>query len=81
MPWPRKTPLDPERVAWAKRCGALLRRVRLEAGVSQAWVAWKLGVPPPRVSEIENGKTVPKLWNLSRYGGLFGVPVEEFRHV
>lgn len=73
--------MDPEKVAWAKRAGALLRRVRLQAGVSQYWVAWKLGVPQPRVSEIENGVRVPKLWNLTRFGGLFGISADEFRNV
>lgn len=73
--------MDPEKVAWAKRAGVLLRHARLRAGVSQMWVAWKLGVARERVSEIENGKTVPKLWNLSRFGGLFGIPVDEFRNV
>ena len=57
---------------------ALLRQVRLEAGMHQAEVASKLGKPQSFVSNYESGERRLDLLELQMVCEVLGVPVVEF---
>lgn len=44
-----------ERASYALEAAALVRAMRLRAGLSQTEIAARLGVTPPRISAIEKG--------------------------
>ncbi|MBB4930010.1 transcriptional regulator with XRE-family HTH domain [Lipingzhangella halophila] len=54
--------------------GTMLRDLREEAGLTGAQVARELGVHPPRVSNIEKGKSIPSKIELAKLAELFSVP-------
>lgn len=54
--------------------GHMLRDLREEAGLTGAKVAKELGVHPPRVSNIEKGRSVPSKLELAKLAEIFTAP-------
>jgi len=59
----------------AELVGALIA-ARLEAGLSQAEVARRMGVPQPAVVRLEGGTHSPTLSTLARYAKAIGVSLK-----
>jgi HTH-type transcriptional regulator/antitoxin HipB len=56
--------------------GELLRAAREKAGITQAELSERTGLPVSRISEMENGKEDnPKLKKLQDYAKALGVPL------
>ena len=53
--------------------GARLRAARTAAGMSQAHLAAKSGIPKPRISQYENEHLSPSLTTLSRLARALGI--------
>lgn len=60
--------LDPARI------GAELRRLRRQAGLSQAELAARAGVRRATISELETGERLPMVETLERIAAVLGVP-------
>jgi transcriptional regulator with XRE-family HTH domain len=56
--------------------GNMLRDLREEAGLTGAQVARELGVHPPRVSNIEKGRSIPSKLELARLAEIFSAPAD-----
>lgn len=56
--------------------GNMLRELREEAGMTGIQVAKELGVHPPRVSNIEKGRSVPSKLELAKLAEIFSVPTD-----
>lgn len=54
-----------------------LRRLRLEAGISQGDLADLLGVSQAVVSYWESGERVPPLETIVRIANIYGAPLDE----
>ncbi|WP_239643762.1 helix-turn-helix domain-containing protein [Nocardiopsis kunsanensis] len=54
--------------------GNMLRDLREEAELTGAKVAKELGVHPPRISNIEKGRSVPSKLELAKLAEIFSVP-------
>lgn len=54
--------------------GNMLRELREEAGLTGAQVAKELGVHPPRISNIEKGRSVPSKLELGKLSEIFSTP-------
>lgn len=54
-----------------------LRRLRLEAGLTQEDLAVRLGVTRQTIIAIENGRYLPSIGLALKVARLFGKPVEE----
>ncbi|GAB3437994.1 helix-turn-helix transcriptional regulator [Streptomonospora sediminis] len=54
--------------------GTMLRDLREEAGLTGTHVARELGVHPPRVSNMEKGKSIPSKVELAKLAELLSVP-------
>lgn len=59
------------------RLGARLRQARVRHGITQDFVAQRVGLPRPAVSDIENGKRSTSADELFAFSRLYGVPLEE----
>ena len=57
--------------------GTRIRRLREEAGLSQAEMAERAGTTQDRVSRIERGRTEPTLAMLRRLASALGTCVED----
>jgi transcriptional regulator with XRE-family HTH domain len=57
------------------RVGPLLERLRLEAGLTQAELAHRVGTTQAAISKIETGRTVPGLDLLDRLAAALGRPI------
>jgi transcriptional regulator with XRE-family HTH domain len=57
------------------RIGPVLERLRLEAGLTQAEVARRVGTTQAAISKIETGRTVPGLELLDRLASAIGRPI------
>ncbi|KQT51988.1 hypothetical protein ASG43_20630 [Aureimonas sp. Leaf454] len=55
-----------------------LQELRLAAGVSQGWLADKLGVTPTQISSFEAGRTGIKAERLKQIADAFQVPISYF---
>lgn len=58
--------------------GMNLKRIRLDAGLSQEDLMDVSGVHRTQISEYERGKRVPKLATLERFSRALDVPLSEF---
>lgn len=56
--------------------GRALRRARLEVGISQQELASRLGVSPPYLSTLENGRSNTTIGQLSAIADALGVVLE-----
>ena len=54
--------------------GAQLRRLRLEAGLTQAELARRTGIHRPNIARVEAGRHTPSLETLARIAAAIGVP-------
>ncbi|PKQ00860.1 MAG: XRE family transcriptional regulator [Alphaproteobacteria bacterium HGW-Alphaproteobacteria-13] len=72
-------PSDETRVATEAfdRFGALLRRLRIAKGLSQADVAEALDVSAPSISGWESGRARPKPERMTALAAMLGVPVSQ----
>jgi transcriptional regulator with XRE-family HTH domain len=57
------------------RIGPVLERLRLEAGLTQAELAGRVGTTQAAISKIETGRTVPGLEVLDRLATALGRPI------
>lgn len=53
-----------------------IKEARIEAGLTQQYIALSLGVKPPSVSNWESGKSKPTQENLKALSQLLGVSVD-----
>jgi len=58
--------------------GNLLRRIRLESGLTQAQVASRIGEPQSYVSKYENGEQRLDLFELEQICSAIGVSLMDF---
>ena len=58
--------------------GKFLTDRRLLKGLSQSYIAEKLGYSPQTISQWENDKGVPELSVISRYASLLGIDLTGF---
>lgn len=63
-----------------KRLPALLRQIRLEAGLRQIDVAQRLGQPQSFVSKYESGERRLDLFELRQVCAAFGISLTDFVH-
>ena len=61
-----------------KKLQALLRQVRVEAGLTQEEVARRLGRPQSFVSKYETGERRLDILELRRVCAVIGLPLQEF---
>jgi transcriptional regulator with XRE-family HTH domain len=59
--------------ALARRLGARIRRLRLEAGVTQEKLAWSIDLDKGYMSQIESGRRLPSLVVLVRIAEQLGL--------
>jgi len=59
-----------------ERTGALIRRLRIQAGYTQSELAERIGVTDKAVSKWETGVGMPDIGLISRLGEVFSVRVE-----
>ena len=57
----------------AKRLGARLRALRVEAGITQEALAWESDIAKPYLSQVEAGKRLPSIAVLSALAKRLGV--------
>jgi transcriptional regulator with XRE-family HTH domain len=57
------------------RVGPIVERLRMEAGLTQAELARRLGTTQAAISKIETGRTVPGLDLLDRLATALGRPI------
>jgi transcriptional regulator with XRE-family HTH domain len=57
------------------RVGPVIERLRLEAGLTQAELARRVGTTQAAISKIETGRTVPGLEMLDRLAAALGRPI------
>ena len=68
----------PNRKSDEERLQALLRRIRLEAGLTQTQVSHRLGLPQSFVSKYESGTRRLDLLDLRRVCRALGISLAEF---
>ena len=56
--------------------GAVIKKYRKEAGITQEEMANRLGVTTPAVNKWENGQAVPELGNLIFLSNLYGITID-----
>jgi len=66
-----------ERLAAAVLFGANLRRLRKRAGLAQEELAFRAGLHPTAIGQIERGERVPRMDTIVRLTGSLEVPVQE----
>lgn len=72
--WDRKP--EPEGRAFNRRLGAIIARMREEAGMTQTDLATRIGLTSRvSVSNIETGDRMVRAWDLCLLAEVFGVPV------
>jgi len=54
--------------------GARLRKLRLEAGLTQAELARRTGIHRPNIARVEAGRHTPSLETLAKFSSAIGVP-------
>jgi XRE family transcriptional regulator, fatty acid utilization regulator len=57
------------------RVGPIIERLRLEAGLTQAELAGRVGTTQAAISKIETGRTIPGLELLDRIATALGRPI------
>lgn len=60
-----------------RRLGSELRRIREEANLRLEAVAHELEVSPSKLSRLENGQAIPKVWDVRNLLTLYGVQDEK----
>ena len=66
-----------EELALAKAIGRVVAKRRTERGMTQEYVAERLGVGYEAVSRIERGAIMPTIGKLVQLAGVFSCPIEE----
>ena len=61
-----------------EKIGALVRQMRMSAGMSQMVLAEKLGVSYQQVQKYEKGKSKVSIEKMVVIAGIFGVPIMAF---
>lgn len=54
-----------------------LKKIRMDANLSQTQLSQKLGIPQYTISDYENGRTEPSVVALCKYAKYFGITVDE----
>lgn len=54
-----------------------LKKIRMDANLSQTQLSQKLGIPQYTISDYENGRTEPSIAALCKYAKYFGITVDE----
>lgn len=73
----RSEPIRKENAQKARSLGEVLKRHRLNCGMTQEFVAEALGVSRQAVSKWESGASAPSTTNLLAIAKLFGVNAED----
>lgn len=58
------------------RCGARIREIRLEKGITQKELAWNCGKDPQSLERVENGKSNPTIFYLYEIAQGLNIPVK-----
>ena len=66
-----------EELSLAKAIGRVIAKRRAERGMTQEYVAERLGVGYEAVSRIERGAIMPTIGKLVQLAGVFNCPIEE----
>ena len=67
---------DPDRIAFRRRLGHTLVRLREFAGMTQEDVAGELGIDADSLSRWENAKNELRVWDLARLAKLYGAQAD-----